>query len=50
LVDFKLIPEDLKQGIWDSYINNKPKGDKQSVMNYLIAHRCRMLLDELEEF
>jgi diaminohydroxyphosphoribosylaminopyrimidine deaminase/5-amino-6-(5-phosphoribosylamino)uracil reductase len=50
LVDFHAIPEDIKQTIWDLYLNNSPKGDKQSVMNYLIANRCRMLLDELEEF
>lgn len=50
LVDFHAIPDDLKQSIWDNYLNNSPKGDKQSVMNYLIANRCRMLLDEIEEF
>ena len=50
LVDFQAIPEEIKQGIWDLYLNNSPKCDKQSVMNYLIANRCRMLLDELEEF
>ena len=50
LVDFKYIPEDLKQTIWDAYINNKPKGNKGTVMNYLIANRCRLLLDDIEEF
>lgn len=50
LVDFDFIPEDVRQSIIDSYINNKPKGDKMSVMNYLIQHRCRLLLDEIEDF
>lgn len=50
LVDFKFIPEDVKNTIIESYINNKPKGDHMSVMNYLIANRCRLLLDEIEEF
>lgn len=50
LVDFMKIPTDLKELIWESFINSQPKGDKQSVMNYLIAHRCRLLLDEIEEF
>ena len=50
LVDFDFIPEDVRQTIIDTYINNKPKGDKMSVMNYLIQHRCRLLLDEIEDF
>ena len=50
LVDFEFIPEDVKNTIIESYINNKPKGDHMSVMNYLIANRCRLLLDEIEEF
>lgn len=50
LVDFDFIPEDVQQSIVDAYINSKPKGDKMSVMNYLIANRCRLLLDEIEEF
>lgn len=50
LVDFMKIPVDLKEAVWESFINNKPKGDKQSIMNYLIAHRCRLLLDEIEGF
>jgi len=50
LIDFNHIPQDVKQTIIDSYISNKPKGDKMTVMNYLMEHRCRLLLDELEEF
>lgn len=50
LVDFEFIPEDVRQTVIDTYTGNKPKGDKMSIMNYLIKHKCRMLLDELEEF
>jgi hypothetical protein len=50
LVDFKFIPEDIKKNILESFELNSPKGDKMSIMNYLMEHRCRMLLDELEDF
>lgn len=50
LVDFQHIPEDVSKTIVDSYISNKPTGDKMTVMNYLMEHRCRLLLDELEDF
>lgn len=49
LVDFEYIPEDIKKSILDEY--EKPSvGDKNSVMNYLIKHKCRMLLNEIEDF
>lgn len=50
LIAFDNIPPEVKQSIIDTYISNKPKGDKMTVMNYLIEHRCRLLLDELEDF
>jgi len=50
LVNFDFIPEMLYKNIIYSYENTKPKGDKNSVMNYLIKHQCRLLLDEIEEF
>jgi hypothetical protein len=50
LVDFKFIPEDVKSEILGKYELNKPVGDKMSIMNYLMEHRCRLLLDELEDF
>jgi hypothetical protein len=50
LVAFDNIPADVKDAIVETYISNKPKGDKMKVMNYLIEHRCRLLLDELEDF
>lgn len=50
LVNFDRIPEEIQQTILDAYLSSKPKGDKMSIMNYLIANRCRLLLDEIEEF
>lgn len=50
LVDFQFIPADVQKTIVDSYLSNKPNGDKMSIMNYLMEHRCRLLLDEIEDF
>jgi hypothetical protein len=50
LVDFDHIPDDVRSEIVNTYINTKPIGDKMAIMNYLIEHRCRLLLDELEDF
>ena len=50
LVDFNFIPQDVRDSIVTEYLNKKPKGDKMAIMNYLIEHRCRLLLDEIEDF
>jgi 5'-3' exonuclease len=50
LVAFEHIPEDVYNEITQTYLNNKPKGDKMAVMQYLIEKRCRLLLDELDDF
>jgi hypothetical protein len=50
LVNFDYIPEQLYKMIIYNYENTKPKGDKNSIMNYLIKNQCRLLLDEIEEF
>lgn len=50
LVNFEFIPETLTESIISSYTNVTPKGDKNSVMNYLIKNQCRLLLDEIEDF
>lgn len=49
LIDFSMIPEYIKDGILAEY-EKKPTGDKNQVLNYLIKHRCRLLLNEVEEF
>ena len=50
LVNFDYIPETLFKTIIYNYENTKPKGDKNSIMNYLIKNQCRLLLDEIEDF
>lgn len=50
LVAFESIPEDVFKSVVDAYIENKPKGDRMSIMNYLIENRCRLLLDDIEDF
>lgn len=50
LVDFQFIPENVQQEIVDTYLNNKPKGNKMTIMNYLMENRCRLLLEEIEDF
>ena len=50
LVDFQFIPEDVQKCIVDTYLSNKPNGDKMSIMQYLIDNKCRLLLDDIEDF
>ena len=50
LVDFDFIPEDVQKEIIDTYTKYNVTGDKMSIMNYLIENKCRLLLDELEDF
>ena len=50
LVNFDSIPEELASSIVNIYENAKPLGDKNSVMEYLIKHQCRLLLNEIEDF
>ena len=49
LVDFKYIPDDVKQSIMEAF-EIPIKGSKSAIMNYLIKNRCRLLLNEIEEF
>ena len=49
LVDFAFIPEEIKDNVIEAY-ETAPIGDKNSVFNYLVKNRCRMLLDEIDEF
>ena len=50
LINLDKIPHDIEEKILDTYTNDKPKGDKMSIYNYLIKNKCRLLLDEIEEF
>lgn len=49
LVNFDSIPADITDSIIASYIEPNV-GTKSTAMNYLIKHRCRLLLDEIDEF
>lgn len=49
LVDFKHIPEDIKATVMEAF-ETPAKGDKNAIMNYLIKNKCRLLLNEIEEF
>ena len=50
LIDLSLIPNEIENQIVEAYINSKPSGDKMKIYDYLVKHRCRLLLDEIEEF
>jgi hypothetical protein len=50
LVAFENIPSDVSEDIIKAYLNNTPNNDKMKIMNYLMENRCRLLLDEIEDF
>ena len=50
LVDFFFIPPDVSEDIITTYINTQPNTDKMKIMTYLMENRCRLLLDEIEDF
>jgi hypothetical protein len=50
LIDLSCIPSNVENNIVEAYIRQEPKGDKMSIYNYLVSHRCRLLLDDIEEF
>jgi hypothetical protein len=50
LVSFDFIPENISNSIISNYENSSPKGDKNSIMEYLMKHQCRLLLNEIEDF
>jgi len=50
LVAFDKIPESVTSEIIDTYLNTTVNNDKMKIMNYLMENRCRLLLDEIEDF
>lgn len=50
LVSFECIPKDVKESIITEYLNNNVKLDRMKIMQYLMTHKCRLLLDRIEEF
>ena len=49
LVDFKYIPQEIKDTVMEAF-EVPAKGSKVAIMNYLIKNKCRLLLDEIEDF
>ena len=50
LISFDKIPQDIKDMIINDYIQSTPKRDTMKMMNYLMKHKCRLLLDEVGQF
>ena len=50
LVSFDHIPDYIKERILDGYNSCIPSGNKSTILNYLIANRCKLLMQEIEDF
>lgn len=50
LVSYEHIPQDLREKIITTYTTQEVKGSRQKIMQYLIKHRCKNLMDNIEEF
>lgn len=50
LVDFDYIPKGISTAIIESYLNSKVTGNKAKIFQYLMDHRCRKLLEEIDDF
>jgi 5'-3' exonuclease len=50
LVSYEHIPQDLREKIITTYTTQEVKGSRQKIMQYLVKHRCKNLMDHIEEF
>lgn len=50
LINLDKIPTSIQLDILNTFLNKTPNGDRMSIYSYLVKHRCRLLLDEIEEF
>lgn len=50
LVSYDFIPTALQQKIITTYTTQPVTGSRQKIMQYLIKHKCKNLLDNIEEF
>lgn len=50
LINLDNIPSHIQDQIINLYTNTKPNNDRMAICNYLIKHRCRLLIDKIEEF
>ena len=46
----EFIPNDVRDEVIEMYDNYEVKRDLNEVFNYLVKHRCRNLLDNLQDF
>lgn len=49
LISFDCIPKHFRQKVVDAY-QAKPKGTKLTAMKYLMAHDCKLLVNEVDKF
>jgi 5'-3' exonuclease len=49
LIDLRMIPEEIKEKIINTYENTKP-ASRQGLLNYFVEHRLKNLMDVIEEF
>lgn len=50
LIDLEETPEHLKAEIINTYNNQNRTDNKNKVLNYLVANRCRRLIDDIGDF
>ena len=48
LVDFEFIPDHINQSIINSFVEY-PIKDKSQILNYLIQHRMKQMIEHIEE-
>lgn len=50
LVSYEHIPQEFQEKIITTYNTQEVKGSRQKIMQYLIKHKCKNLMDNIEEF
>lgn len=50
LVSFDNIPDYIRERILNGYYTCNPRGNKATILNYLVANRCKLLMQEIEDF
>lgn len=50
LIDFDCMPEDIRTEIVTTYLETVPSRDLNQIMNYMMQHRMRLLLNDIQAF
>lgn len=50
LVDFRNIPENIRESIINNYTSQKNSRDKSQLLNYFIAHKMKNMMEHITEF